>query len=161
MSQLGGRDAVVMVKRTTWEREKMTKAIFAVIIAQLLAVGTAWAVPQEVKDCAVQAEKAHKKRLDEALASDPAARSNYRSHHNDKLNKCVVKIEVWLHLSGNTDVTEITILDAYERKPIAYYHIAYGGIIINPNITCGISWGGAKCKSEDEFEEITKHFMEE
>jgi hypothetical protein len=137
--------------------------LLSLIVAIELLPRPASAVSNEVKECALQAEKQFK-----SLGYVDATGTSYQSHYNKRLDKCLMLIDT--SLPNRT----ITLIDAYEGRPYAEYF----GTMVKwelQTVYCWISLAELDngtpedrrlnqktiCKSIDEWDSLTDVFMRE
>ena len=110
--------------------------------------------------CAAQAQKAFNE-FEREWKNDPANKAfktlstDYQSHYNTKLKKCLMLIT----MMGNQSQTSVYLSDAYERRIYAEY---LSGEV--PPITCRLipSLRQKKyCNSREEFDAFVAEYMEE
>ena len=79
--------------------------------------------------------------------------TSYSNHYNSKQNKCYILIKT--HVNGGDDVSDMRVLfDLHENKDIASLHVIKYKIIDCRALN-------KSCKSEEEWESLTKPYMEE
>ena len=143
-----------------------------VVIATLIFTASAYAQSLDLQaTCAAQARKAFYE-WEAEWKNDPAGKafktlsSDYQSHYNTKLKKCLMLTES-IRLMGNQSQTSVYLSDAYERRIYASYlwvlHETkkYWEV---PPITCELipSLREKKhCNSREEFDAFVAGYMEE
>ena len=95
----------------------------SVVFATLIFTMSAYAQPLDLQaTCAAQARKAFHE-FEREWKTDPAVKefkplsTDYRSHYNTKLKKCLMLIT----MMGNQSQTSVYLSDAYERRIYASY----------------------------------------
>jgi hypothetical protein len=110
--------------------------------------------------CAKQAKIALQEYEDAIKKASPNTRqhSDYQSHYNTKLNKCLIKIESTFFDSGHI-TTSALLMDAFEQRVYASY------IWASPQVnSCDLvpnSQDKRTCSSKDEFDAFVAKYMEE
>lgn len=138
-----------------------TMGRLSVVVATLIFTVSANAQPLDLQaTCAAQARKAFNE-FEREWKNDPANKAfktlstDYQSHYNTKLKKCLMLIT----MMGNQSQTSVYLSDAYERRIYAEY---LSGEV--PPITCELvpSLRQKKyCTSREEFDAFVAHYMEE
>jgi hypothetical protein len=82
--------------------------------------------------------------------------SDYESHYNTKLNRCLVLVKKVLFVESKTGLT-VYLVDANERREYAYYFDADGKIL---GCTLSASKPVTYCKTKEEFDEFVARYME-
>lgn len=102
--------------------------------------------------CAVQAQKTF------ASDSDPnnGDSRDYTSHYSVKWNRCFIEIDTMPAAGGSTSI----ILDAYERRFFASYYATPKYEMVGCIVTDPKSDIVTYCKSEEEFKNLIKAYME-
>ena len=128
------------------------------VFATLIFTVSAYAQPLDLQaTCAAQARKAFNE-FEREWKNDPAGKAfktlstDYQSHYNTKLEKCLMLIT----MMGNQSQTSVYLSDAYERRIYAKYLV--------PPITCELipSLPEKKhCNSREEFDAFVAGYMEE
>jgi hypothetical protein len=134
----------------------------SVVFATLIFTVSAYAQPLDLQaTCAAQARKAFNE-FEREWKNDPAGKAfktlstDYQSHYNTKLEKCLMLIT----MMGNQSQTSVYLSDAYERRIYAEY-TKYWEV---PPITCELvpSLREKKhCNSREEFDAFVAGYMEE
>jgi len=138
-----------------------TMGRLSVVFATLIFTVSAYAQPLDLQaTCAAQARKAFNE-FEREWKNDPANKAfktlstDYQSHYNTKLKKCLMLIT----MMGNQSQTSIYLSDAYERRIYAEY--LWREV---PSITCELvpSLRQKKyCTSREEFNAFVADYMEE
>jgi uncharacterized protein YeaO (DUF488 family) len=114
---------------------------------------------QEQATCSQQAKAAFQDYKDGA----PSGFSDYRSHYNKELNKCLVLINQKSELNGQP-VVAIELHDAIERHWLASYaQLTKGGkeYILNCELKPTQQEKETICKSKQEFDAFVAKYMQE
>ena len=141
----------------------------SVVFVTLIFTVSAYAQPLDLQaTCAAQARKAFNK-FEREWNTDPAVKAfkppstDYQSHYNTKLKKCLMLIT----MMGNQSQTSVYLSDAYERRIYASY-LWFSHEIKEywevPTITCELipSLREKKhCNSREEFDAFVAGYMEE
>jgi hypothetical protein len=128
-----------------------------------LSPSAAFAVPNEVKECSLQAEKQFK-----SLEYVGVAGASYQSHYNKRLDKCLILAD-----SGLPN-RHMTLMDAYEGRAYAEYLGTFGKLKFQ-TIFCWISLSelsngaqrrrnenqSAACETITEWYSLTDVYMRE
>jgi len=84
--------------------------------------------------------------------------SDYQSHYNTKLNKCLMEIETTFFDGGHI-TTSVLLMDAFEQRVYASY------VWASPNVnSCDLvptSQTQTHCSSREEFDAFVAKYMEE
>jgi hypothetical protein len=143
----------------------------ALVIFGIIACST-WSQSQSPNletTCATQARKAFTD-WQSKFKSDPASKvsktisSNHRSHHNTKLNKCLVFLET-IRKSSHESIISLFLTDAFEGRIYATYIWNSGGTDLPvPPSTCELTpslWEKKVCSSRVEFDAFVADYMAE
>ena len=134
---------------------RMTTGIAIIIAASAtMAQGQS---PQEQTTCAQQAKAAFQDYKEGA----PPGFSDYQSHYNKELNKCLVLITQKGELNGQP-VMATELHDAIERHWLASYaQLTKGGkeYVLNCELKPTIQEKETICKSKQEFEAFVSKYM--
>jgi hypothetical protein len=135
----------------------------SVVAATLIFTVSANAQPLDLQaTCAAQARKAFNK-FEPEWKNDPANKAfktlstDYQSHYNTKLKKCLMLIT----MMGNQSQTSVYLSDAYERRIYAEY-LSFSHEV--PPITCELVPSPRQkkdCTSREEFDAFVAEYMEE
>jgi hypothetical protein len=122
--------------------------------------------------CATQARKAFQEWENE-WRTGPFGRgyttvsSDYQSHYNTKIKKCLLLIEATRMLGKNQISTFVNLIDAYERRPYASYvwstreNKKYWEV---PPTVCELTPSLRKktdCTTREEFDAFVAEYMED
>ena len=141
----------------------------SVLFATLIFTVSAYAQPLDLQaTCAAQARKAFNE-FEREWKTDPGGKAfktlstDYQSHYNTKLKKCLMLIT----MMGNQSQASVYLSDAYERRIYASY-LGFSHEIKEywevPPITCELipSLPEKKhCNSSEEFDAFVAEYMEE
>jgi hypothetical protein len=121
--------------------------------------------------CAAQARKAFQE-AEREFNNDPAGKlqttvsSDYQSHYNTKLKKCLVLVEA-TRMLGSQSSTSVYLTDAFERRMYAsYLWISRGNKKYweVPPSTCELTPSlrqKKNCTTREEFDAFVADYMEE
>jgi hypothetical protein len=139
------------------EQESLIKRLQTDITAR----ESVMAAPLEYQEkCAEQARKAFKE-----TGFKPKDMAGYENHYNAKLNKCFIMIENTDATYAPTIWTHKTLSDAYEGKSYGEYHwhtVKDKKFWEVPPFQCKVLLASGEehiCKSDDEFQELSKFYM--
>src|SRR5262249_18835308 len=120
--------------------------------------------------CAQQARRAFQEIQAEARIADKKfgsheLSSDYQSHYNTKIGKCLMLVDTTSSLAGETSMAAY-LIDAYERRQYAYYlwmtkkDKKYWEV---PPLSCELTPRLNEkrfCTSREEFDEFVANYME-
>ena len=109
--------------------------------------------------CAKDSYAWYKREWEDVPASNIS--SSYTNHYNSKLNRCYVLVASTVYGKEKKTAVEYsmhskTLVDVLEHRDIGSFDQSASRL--NP-IQCGV--GDARCTSEDEFDALTKPYMED
>src|SRR5215469_15482932 len=134
----------------------------AIGIAIIVAAGATMAQGQSLEEQAICAEQA-KAAFQEYKEGAPPGTSDYQSHYNKALNKCVILIKQTSELNGQP-VMAIELHDAVERRWLASYtQLTKGGkeYLLNCELKPTSQEKETICKSKQEFDAFVSKHMEQ
>jgi hypothetical protein len=136
--------------------------LFCSLSLSFLFSSNAYAGPKEDYElqerCGKRAEERYKQEVGNPVSSDKDSTYliNYTNHYNKRLNKCFMLITTNSYPKDKSrDIITIkTLIDINENKE-------YGNLvkIKNAIMTCEVA--NKQCKSENEWENLVRPFMEE
>ena len=140
----------------------------AILILAAMAVLARPAQAQSAKEkyelqmlCGKQAAERFAKDRDQDIIDDSGgARSEYENHYNARLNKCIYLLTTMLASRDRSFLKVMTLFDINENREIARF--AFGQTEL---LSCWLqekaSLPQSNCRTEQEWRQLIKPFMEE
>lgn len=98
------------------------------------------------------------KKAEQAMKNEYPLQRTYESHHNLKLNKCIIRVlNIGIDPSWKTTCTDEWLFDANERKKYGEYYYCSD----RPDIPFGGNIEGKDCKNLQEWQSFVKKMMTE